>query len=317
MNPPVRPSARPDLDSALFDFAEEFTHHPERALCRLQLLLLDEDTCLARVAFLRELTGSAGPDFRQTVDAFRPEIALLCEEGLFAAHAAGRLTPDRVRRLDRLTRASEALLEAHRQLVAEEGVAEAPAATAVPAAGRDDTALPARLTGFTDLVLVGRIADLEERLRPWLPFLLRRAGLSDHLDEALAQKFLAHVRRRIQEVRARRFRELLPGWLSDFAQQENLAARLRAGRLQPTAADLEADAVEQVLRRPGENESAWAKGFRDSARRAAVQTAQALLSFELAEVGNVPALPSYRRDLFREARRAHRDAVELFECHRS
>jgi hypothetical protein len=320
MNPGATPSARPDLDVALLNFADEYALHPEPALYRLQLLLLDEDTCLARVALLRTLAASAGResshgDVRQAVEAFRPEIALLLEEGLFAAHAAGRLTPERVRRLDQLTRAPEALLEAHRRLAADDHDATPdPAAGAPPAAEKDDTALPERLNDLTVLARAGRVADLEERLRPWLPLLLRRAGLTDDLDEALARQFLAYARTRVDEVRHRRFRELLPVWLSDFARRRDLAGRLRTDGLQPTPADLEADAVERVLRRAGENESAWAKGFRESALRARVRTAQDLLSFEAAEVGGVPALPNYRRDLFREARRAYRDGLELFEC---
>jgi hypothetical protein len=204
-------------------------------------------------------------------------------------------------RLGQLTRDPEALLEAHRRLVEDNG--------------DPGTELPLGVTGLTVLARAGRVADLEERLRLWLPFLLRRAGLADDLDEALAPQFLDYIRARLEEVRHRRFRELLPVWLRDFARRQNLAERLRADRLQPTPADLEADAVERVLRQPGESESAWAKTFRESALRARVQTAQALLSFESAEVGPVPALPNYRRDLFREARRAHRDGLELFECH--
>src|SRR5262245_50897262 len=108
MNPKNTPVARPDLDVALFNFADEWTQDPERALYRLQCLLLDEDTCLARVAFLRRLTAASGGPARAR--AVRPEeITLVCEEGLFAAHAAGRLTPDRIHLLDLLTRNPEAL----------------------------------------------------------------------------------------------------------------------------------------------------------------------------------------------------------------
>jgi hypothetical protein len=315
MNAKPKTIARPDLDVAMFDFAGEYAQDPERALYRLQFLLLDEDTCLARVAFLRTLAASAGRkssslDARQTVEAFHAEIALLCEEGVFAVHAAGRLTSDWVRRLDRLTRNPEALLEVHRRLVDEDEPGGGSASANVATKTKGDTATSAGLTGFTALARAGRVADLEERLRPWLPYVLRRAGLARDLDESLAQQFLAYIRTRINEVRQRSFRELLPAWLADFAPQLNLADQLRADQLQPT----EADAVEQVLRHPGENESAWAKAFRESALGGQIQTAQELLAFETTEVRNVPALPNYRRDLFREARRAYRDGLELFEC---
>src|SRR5205085_2896742 len=107
----------------------------------------------------------------------------------------------------------DALLAAHRRLLEEEEEQAAPtgpAAGAVPAPSLDDTALPPALSGFTGLARAGRLADLEERLRPWLPFLLRRAGLADDLDEPLARQFLAYVRRRVPEVQQRSFRELLP-----------------------------------------------------------------------------------------------------------
>jgi hypothetical protein len=214
-----------------------------------------------------------------------------------------------------LTRDADALLEAHRRLVGDDAAGFGPEnAPDVPTAAKGGTTLQAQPTGFTALARAGRLADLEERLRPWLPFLLRRVGLSDDLDEALARQFLAYVRTRIEEVRQHRFRDRLPVWLSDFAEQQHLAQRLRAERAQPTADDLEADAVARVLRRAGENEAGWARVFRESALRSGVQTARALLAFEAAEAGDVPALPSYRRDLFLEARRTHRDGLELFEC---
>jgi hypothetical protein len=317
MNPKATPVARPNLDVAMFDFADEYAQNPERALYRLQFLLLDEDTCVARVAFVRALAaGRESPlrDVRQPAGALRAEITLLCEEGLFAAHAAGRLTPERARRLAQLTRDPDALLEAHRRLIGEDGDDTPPPAAGGLTAAKDETTQHGQPTGFTALARAGRLADLKERLRPWLPYRLRQAGITRDLDAALAGRFLDYVQTRIEEVRHRRFRELLSVWLSDFARQQDLAEGLQAGHLQPTAADLEADAVEQVLLRPGEHEAAWAKLFRESALRSRVPTARALLAFQAAEAANAPALPNYRRDLFLEVRRAHRDGLELFEC---
>src|SRR5262249_51192205 len=139
-------------------------------------------------------------------------------------------------------------------------------------------------------------------------------GLAGEPDDPLVERFLAHVRARLGEVKSARFRDLLPAWLESFAREHGLAARPGGIVRPPTPADLEAGAVERVLRSPGEDESAWAGPFRALALAAPVRTAEALLAFAPPEVGEVPALASYRRDLFREARLAHSEALELFEC---
>jgi hypothetical protein len=118
MDPKTTPAGWPDLNVAMVDFAAEYAQDSERALYRLQFLLLDKDTCLARVALLRIMAAErtpASPSGSEEVESFRDEIALLCEEGLFAAHARGRLTPERVRRLQWLTGSADALLEVHRR----------------------------------------------------------------------------------------------------------------------------------------------------------------------------------------------------------
>ena len=89
---------------------------------------------------------------------------------------------------------------------------------------------------------------------------------------------------------------------------------LPAGGLRLSPADVEADAVERVLRRPGEGESPWAKSYREAALHAPVRTTRDLLTFETPHVRDVSCLPNYRRDLFLEARQALRDGLELFEC---
>src|SRR5262249_43687964 len=99
-----------------------------------------------------------------------------------------------------------------------------------------------------------------------------------------------------------------------FAREHDRGEQLRPEEFQLTATDLEAAAVERALRRAGENEQPWATSFRQSALRTPVQTAAGLLAFQTRETENVPALPSYRRDLFREVRKEYRDALELFEC---
>jgi hypothetical protein len=174
-------------------------------------------------------------------------------------------------------------------------------------------------TGFTNwarayLAGSGSLADLENRLRPWLPYRLRDAGLTPELDQDLADKFLAHLRTRLAEVKQRRFRELLPGWLAEFAQQQGLADRLKREQVVPTPARLEAEAVELVLVKVGPQEADWARRFRESALRSRLPTARALLAFTTAETVDTPALPNYQRDLFLEARRTYGEGLELFEC---
>jgi hypothetical protein len=79
-----------------------------------------------------------------------------------------------------------------------------------------------------------------------------------------------------------------------------------------TEAELEADAVEDVLRKAGPNETNWAKAFRTAALHAHLPTARQLLAFQADEESNA-ALPNYRRDLFHEVRRLHRDGLKAFE----
>src|SRR5262249_46006998 len=151
---------------------------PERALNRLQFLLLDEDTCLARVAWLRTLAAAAGRQpstraVRPAPEAFPEEIALLCAEGLFAAHAAGRLTAERVQRLDWLTHDPDALWRTHQALAADVpgpvGAAEETAAGTAP--GTTPVTEPTA-GGFTSLAAAGRWPELGERLRPYVPAML-------------------------------------------------------------------------------------------------------------------------------------------------
>jgi hypothetical protein len=303
----------------LWDFAQDFAANGEPALRRLQALLLDGKACLNRVAFLDALAEEGTvelPELRAELspDSFIEEIGLICEMGLMRAYREGILLPERIARLQRFTCDPDALLAAHRRLVEE---ADAPAspqeAPTASGLGKDDTGTQAQRHGFTTLARAGHLGDLEDRLRPWLPFLLRRVGLADNLDDALARQFLAYLRTRIEEVQQRRFRDLLPGWLRDFARQQNRSDQLQGDRLYPTPAELEADAIERVLRHAGERESAWAKAFRESALRAQVKTGRELLSFEPAEAADIHALPNYRRDLFREARQAHGEGLEVFE----
>jgi hypothetical protein len=108
---------KPDYDPVLFDFAVEYGDHPEQALRRLQLLLLDEQACQSRIAFLQVLAemGGGGAPLPQSADEFRHEIDLIAEHGVFAARRHGLLVPER---LARLTCTPAALWAAHQRLTA-------------------------------------------------------------------------------------------------------------------------------------------------------------------------------------------------------
>jgi hypothetical protein len=106
----------PDLDLMLFDFAQEYQAAPQQALARMQLLLLDEEACSGRIAYLEALAEKAPTEAaNRGVADFEPEITLLCETGLYRAHQDGSLRPER---LALLTRSPAALRAAHRRLVA-------------------------------------------------------------------------------------------------------------------------------------------------------------------------------------------------------
>lgn len=289
------------LDVALSHFPEEFADDPTRALDRLQFLLLDEPTCRARVAWLESLRDAAGkPLIARTPEdiatQYAGELALLGDDGVFAALAAGRLTPEWVDRLARLLRDPDALLVAHRRLVGDDG----PAAADQPTSVGVDTAVH---RGRRDLV-----ADLQ----PWLPILLVRAGLADAPDDRLAHDFFHFLRPLLGDVEPGPLRDRLPDWLTAFADEKQLLARLRRDRLHLTAADVQADAVARVLHRGSPTEPSWATDFRKAALAAKLATPQDLLAFP-PPGPPASALPNYRRDLFREALRAAQDGLQLFE----
>lgn len=304
-----------DTHAPLWDFAEDFRTNPEPALCRLQALLLDRRAVLRRVAELRALADDGAAEFAGSNTGgtdLADAVALVCGARLLPQYREGRLTEKHVWQLHRLTCDADALPDAHRRLVAED--AAAPATVEVPTTAYEETRFGLPVTGFTLLARTGRLADLEERLRPWLPFLLRRTGLTADLDEALARQFLSFLRGRMADVQHHGFRDLFPVWVQDFAQARGAAGTLHAAGLNLSPADVEADAVERVLRRPGEGESPWAKSYREAALHTPVRTARDLLTFETPHVREVSCLPNYRRDLFLEARQVLRDGLELFEC---
>jgi putative methionine-R-sulfoxide reductase with GAF domain len=116
------PASQDWLCSLSSCFAEEFELDARNALMQLHLLVLDWDSCEARIRALLALKslgdGTIKPKDRTDVqEEFAEELALICDKGLLAPHMAEQLTSEQIERLDRLSRSPEALLEAHRRLV--------------------------------------------------------------------------------------------------------------------------------------------------------------------------------------------------------
>jgi hypothetical protein len=245
-------------------------------------------------------------------EAFRAEIGLLSEEGLFAAHVAGRLIPERVLGLDRLTRDPGALLHAREALTADaSGPWGAAGGTAAATAHEATTVAEQSTGGFTSLVAAARWPELSERLRRYLPDMLRITHLSATLGEEL-RAFLVD-RARTVGFRGRRFGEVLPEWLTAFAQQH------RAPLPRPLTRDdwesvLEGWSVRTVLQTETPGEPEWACKFRELALRRGVASGQELLRMRLPEpYDRVPALPMFRRDLLSQAQKERDEALRFFE----
>jgi hypothetical protein len=296
MNPPThlaRARFNADPDLVLLDFAQDHAEHPEEALAALQLLVLDRDSCLGRIAALRAAAENGqqapGPTPPPRED-FTEEIKLLAGGRLFDAHAERTLTGELVARLHRLTCDPEALWRAHRLAAAR--AASPSAATAVS----EDTALTGD-KGFTSVLQAGSPAQVEEAFRPWLPFLLEAAGLG----AALAEPFLAFILEQRGQMQGRRFREVVNDWLRAFAEREGCGQRLRPLRDEDYPAVAGRGAVVLTLRQPAA-EPDWARACREFALVQNVSSWRELvrLTFpeELAAQG---ALPIFIRSLGREA----------------
>jgi hypothetical protein len=275
------PSA-PDLDLILHDFDQAFAEAPDRALAAVQLLLLQGDLCRARAAFLRRLgPGPAAPhDFAPEIDAIR---AL----GTLDAVEQGKLS---LERLVALVRHPGALWEAH---LAATGT-ELPGP--FPVSQPDDTRV--RMgemgTGLTSVFLHAP-DEFRRRLRPWLPFLLEHVGL----DAGRADAFLDFVLARAPELGTRRFRDLLPVWLREFAGGAREVPELSD---EDFAAVADRGAVALVLDRATPDEPAWARDFRAFARGRALQSPQELRTLEMTGLaGDEYDLRAFRRGLAAEA----------------
>jgi RNA polymerase sigma-70 factor (ECF subfamily) len=124
-----------DLRLAFADYAAALADDPERTLCDLQALFLDEPTCLARIEYLRAVaeTAPGGPlrfSAERSAAAFAPEIRTVGRVGLFPAWRQGLLRPER---LAALAADPNALWQLHQALLADDPPAEATAGRSRPA----------------------------------------------------------------------------------------------------------------------------------------------------------------------------------------
>jgi hypothetical protein len=267
-----------DFDLLFLDFEDAFAQAPERAVHALQAILLDPAACRARITFLRSLEdlrregpGPAGRRPDQPQGEFAREIRTILEIGILPALEQGRLEPGR---LAALTRDADALRQLHHALTADDT--------------EDDTEAVPAPSGFTALAARGAWEELGARLRPHLPYLLMHVGLPAAMADPL-HEFLVR-RARGAGTGARRFRELVPGWLDEFARESGLDVRLRPLREEDWVRIIEWSTVQLVLEEHPAGEPAWARSFRRAARDRGVASRR-----ELAAVA-LPADPAYTDD---------------------
>lgn len=328
-----------DLKLVFLDFRSEYEHQPRQAVHALQALLLDENACRARIAFLERLarrktidrpdlevqTGSATlhrdhGEGRMT-DDFSAEIRAILEVGTFRALEQARLSVDR---LDALSRNRDALWQAHQELMADPELESAEWDRALdeepmPGAKQDfEKVEPARMgepTGFTRLAERGDWHGLASRLRPYLPEVLRTVGL----DESLHDRLLDFIveKSRVLASRKRRFRELMPGWLEEFAVHAGLRSLPHPLRQEDWEGIIDRAVMRLVLDDESEGEPEWARRFRETARRSKTGSWQDLLRLPLPEtIPSTPALQRFRRDLIAQIQRERAEAFRIFELER-
>ena len=158
--------------------------------------------------------------------------------------------------------------------------------TFTPPAATDAPLSPA---GATLIARSGNKPELERLLRPWLPGYLRRNGVAD----GQASDFLSYLLEHLSEMGERRFRDMLPRWLAAFTA---------------------AQAVDITLGESKPNEAGWTPVFRNHLRTLALPWPDDLLKAPAPDaIKTVPALPFYRRELYRSALRRHHEGLRLFE----
>ena len=191
-------------------------------------------------------------------------------------------------------------------------------------AGEDSTAMTFAETaplgpGYTQKALRGDAPGLTADLQPWVPFLLQRLGVSPGEAERLADALLSYVVGRIGEVTPqRRFRDLLPGWLADFAAAQGIPLTLPPLTTQEWESLLKAasdhEAVTWVLSQalPGEPENL--RDFRRRLLGLRPQTPQFLREYRSEEEENGDrAIARFRRNLAAQGEQRQQDRYVALE----
>jgi hypothetical protein len=326
-----------DLDLVLLDFGSEYQRDPRQTVHALQALILDEDACRARIAFLERLArtetlGRPELDVRDgtatldrdhggssVIDDFTAEIRAIVEVGTFRALEQRQLSVDR---LDALSRNRHALWQAHQELMGDlepESVGwdrASDEASKFHAVQNLQRAVPSRggePTGFTRLAERGDWYGLASRLRPYLPELLHTVGLDESLRGRLLD-FIVEEKAPTLATRKRRFRELMPEWLEEFAGRVGIGSLPHPPKQEDWEAMIDRAVLRLLLEDEPEGEPEWARLFRRTARQSRAASWQDLLRLPLPEsIASMPALPRFRRDLIARIQRERAEALRIFE----
>jgi hypothetical protein len=146
------------------------------------------------------------------------------------------------------------------------------------------------------------------RLKPWVPFLLRRAGLP----ESLAGDLLGWVEQRLPDLGERRFRHALGEWVAEFAHARGLAEpKWLPSAL--TSADLGEGAVAIETGGDTPDEPAAVRRLKEAVRARAIVSADDILGVDLPGTEADPDFAEYRSRLFFQAQNRLEEGQYLFE----
>lgn len=304
----------------LVDFAQAFHDDPAWALDAVQLLLLDESECRRRVALLRRLAAQdERPGPREDISH---ECRTIGEFGVIDAVRQERIT---IERLLALIADPDALWQVHCALVEPplapwgETTFDAPQSLAgasgfsrpAPPSGEtvaDRAHKQATAGTFTVLARRGDWTRLADKLRPLLPVLLARLGLS----ETPADNLLDWIRAQMPQLGQRQFRDAVSDWIGEFVRRES-------GRTVDVTRDdwlavVEQRVLLQTLQSIPDTAAPWARRWRDAVVERSDATIDDLLEIELPESSvRVPLLPDFRREVFAQARSRMVGAMQELE----
>lgn len=164
---------------------------------------------------------------------------------------------------------------------------------------------------YAGLVAAEDWVHLGKRLQVYVPAILHVAGLPPELAEELLT-FLVE-RARTAAALERPFGEVLLQWLEEFAQSQGLTTPQALTRQEWERA-LNSWSARRVLETATHGEPQWASEFRQLALDQCVSSGPELLRLPLpAPLQEIPALPTFRRDLLCQMEKERHDALSFFE----